>query len=132
DVGLVHPGVTQEILCRSTLGDDLETGILEQTGDSFAEENRIVCEHYAHAPESLPRGRERWKARRQARNVELEEPLGLVDSRQIVVTQIGELVRRLECVASSLGEQDLAAAAGLSDPGRSVDIQPVVRAVANG
>jgi len=48
-----------------------------------------------------------------------------------VVTQIGELVRRLECLASSLGEQDLAAAAGLSDPGRPMDIQSVVRAVAS-
>ena len=48
-----------------------------------------------------------------------------------MLAKIGELVRRIEGVPSSLREQDLPAAAGLRDPRRLMDVQAVVRAVAH-
>ena len=131
DVGLVHADVPQEILGCAALSNDLEAGVLEQAGDPLTEQDGVVREHYAHAAKSLSCGAEGWKARGQARDVELEELHGLVEPGQLVLAQIGELVRRLERVAGSLREQDLAAAARLGDARCAMDVQPEVRAVAN-
>src|SRR5204862_7215846 len=62
--------------------------------------------------------------------MELIEPLGPVDARKLLVTQIFELVLGVELIARSCGEQDLAAAARLADARGAVRVQAEVRAVA--
>jgi hypothetical protein len=44
DVGLVRSDLEQQILGGAALPDDLESGLVEQAGDAFAQEHRVVGE----------------------------------------------------------------------------------------
>ena len=126
----MHTDVAEQVLGRAALGDHLEPGVLEETRDSLAQQDRVVGEDYAHAAETSPSRAERGERRELARDVELIEALRLSESRQLVVAEILELVRRVELVACSLRDQDLAAAARLRDPRSPMDVDAEVGAFA--
>ena len=130
--GLCIADLRQQILGGARLADDLEARVLEQARDPLAQQHGVVGENDAQAAKPLPRSAEWWKSRGQAGDVELEEPFWPVEPGQFVFAQVGELVRCVECILRPLGEQDLAAAPGLGDARRAVNVQAVIVAVAHG
>ena len=67
NVRLVHRHVPQQVLGRPRLGDDLESGLLEQARDTLAQEHGVVGEHdptrVSELRHGAPKRREvAWKA----------------------------------------------------------------------
>ena len=58
----------------------------------FSQQDRVVCEDYAQAPKASARGAEGREVRRLPGNAELEEALRLAEARELVLTQVVQLV----------------------------------------
>ena len=48
DVNFGCRGDVKQVIGGSDLGDDLDAALAKHTGETFAEENRVVCKNYAH------------------------------------------------------------------------------------
>ena len=123
--------VAEEIVRGTALRDDLEARVLEEAGDAFPQQDRVVGEDYAHAPEASPGRAERREAGRQPGYVELEEPFPAIQARKLVLAEVLEVVGGVERVAGPLGQENLPSAPRLGDPGSAMNVEPEVGVVAD-
>jgi len=78
NVRLVHRDVAKQVVGRSGLRDDFEAGLLEQPGDAFAKQHRVVGEHHAARVAELRDGAaQRREVAREPVGDHLEDALGI-------------------------------------------------------
>ena len=83
--------MTEEILGRAALGGDLEPLVLEQAGDPLAEQDGVLGEDDPHAAHPPAGELELREPRREARNVELVDPLQVWEAGELVLAEVLEL-----------------------------------------
>ena len=97
--------------------------------ESSARTTRVRSVSSASAVPGVAIDAERRKVKRQARDDELEDPLGRREAAQLVLAEVAQLGVAVERGAGRLREQNLAPVTGLADARRAVDVDPEVVAL---
>ena len=122
--------MTEKVVRVPRLGDDLEPRLLEQPGDSLAEQHGVVGDHHAPCVAELGDGAtERGKVAREIVDEHLVDALEVREPLEPVRAEIADLDAGDER-RRGRGEQDLTPVARRGDPRGADHVQPGVALLA--